>query len=396
MKKWYYSLLGLCLLWGCEAQAGFRVSGFYEGNNVNTIVYLLAIDGGNVTDTLAQASVLHGRFTLEGESANPVDARVLVVDEYRGTHIDSVDFKLRNASFLVYTGNGIKDFVVEDEKEEALATAFYRNEQKFVERKRDIVQQFVVAAEMQKDSLAREFEALIDACEQEEMRLVKENPDSRAVACAISSSVPMYAYKFKQFLYSLGKKTNSARHELRGWDQLMDAYASLSDEQKAWLDENGLDKRLQPVKRRMEQVRLELATSVGEVAPDMVLTDREGKEWRLYEMGGKLKIVDFWASWCGPCRKKNPFMLKLYGDFREKGLEVVSVSLDEKEADWLKAVKEDKLTWRYNVRDLKNQAARLYGITAIPCVLLLDEQNKIIGRNLPEMELRRVVASTLK
>ena len=107
-------------------------------------------------------------------------------------------------------------------------------------------------------------------------------------------------------------------------------------------------------------------------------------------------VIDFWASWCGPCRKSNPFMLALYEEFKDKGLEVVSVSVDVDEDAWLKAVKEDKLTWKYNVRDLKGQAGSLYGITAIPCVLLLDDNNQILGRNLPKDELRRIVEERLK
>ena len=88
-------------------------------------------------------------------------------------------------------------------------------------------------------------------------------------------------------------------------------------------------------------------------------------------------------------------MLKTYLEFKDKGLEVVSVSVDVDEAAWLKAVREDKLTWTYNVRDLKGQAANLYGITLIPCVLLLDEDNRILGRNLPKEELRRIVEEKL-
>ena len=396
MKKWYYVLLGFSLLWGCNVQAGFRVSGFYEGNNVNTMVYLFALEGGNVSDTLASLSVLNRRFVLTGELSRPVDARLLLVDEHRGIRIDSVDFDLRNASYLAYVGNVAEDLVMESREEEALAAAFYSNEKNFVDRKRNLAQQFVVATDEQKDSLSQIFESLIVAYEKEEMRLVEENPDSRAAACAVSSSVPMYAYMYKRFIYSLGTKVNGVQHELDGWDHLMDCHALLSDNQKLWLEKGGSWQRWKPVERRMEQIRLELATSVGKTAPDMVLTDRHGKECRLYDVQAKLKIVDFWASWCGPCRKKNPFMLKLYEEFQDKGLEVVSVSLDEREADWLKAVREDKLTWPYNVRDRKNQAARLYGITAIPCVLLLDEQNKIIGRNLPEADLLHVVESTLK
>lgn len=136
--------------------------------------------------------------------------------------------------------------------------------------------------------------------------------------------------------------------------------------------------------------------AVGAQAYDFEFVDTEGKTVRLSDFRGRLVLVDFWASWCGPCRKSNPFMLALYEEFKDKGLEVVSVSVDVDEDAWLKAVKEDKLTWKYNVRDLKGQAGSLYGITAIPCVLLLDDNNQILGRNLPKDELRRIVEERLK
>ena len=121
-------------MWGCNVQAGFRVSGFYEGNNVNTMVYLFALEGGNVSDTLASLSVLNRRFVLTGELSRPVDARLLLVDEHRGIRIDSVDFDLRNASYLAYVGNVAEDLVMESREEEALAAAFYSNEKNFVDR----------------------------------------------------------------------------------------------------------------------------------------------------------------------------------------------------------------------------------------------------------------------
>lgn len=88
-------------------------------------------------------------------------------------------------------------------------------------------------------------------------------------------------------------------------------------------------------------------------------------------------------------------MLDLWQKFKDKGLEIVSISVDERKEAWLKAIEEDKLIWRYNVRDLRGQTVSLYGITAVPCVLLLDENNKILGRDLPKDELHRIIKETL-
>ena len=388
----------LVMLWAgvMPLRADYRLTGFYGGSNASAMVYLFALENGKFADTLASCAVLQGRFELYGKFEGKRLCCLWIEDEHRKTRIDSVCFELQDAGYLAYVGTGDHSFVTRDTKEEKIAAAFFRNECHFVDRKKELVKQYVTGTEMEKDSLARLFENLITDYEQEESRIVRENPDSRAAACAVSAGVSMYTYKFKQFLYSLGSKVNSAVEEQKGWAALLERYAMLGDAQKAWLASTDFQKRLTAVKSKMELARLVLETSAGKEAPDMLLTEKGGKEIRLRQIPGKLRIVDFWASWCGPCRKSNPFMLALYEEFKDKGLEVVSVSVDVDEDAWLKAVKEDKLTWKYNVRDLKGQAGSLYGITAIPCVLLLDDNNQILGRNLPKDELRRIVEERLK
>lgn len=396
MKKIFLIILIAVLNGACQKGSNYKIAGFYEGSGAtNTTVYLLGLEKGIIVDTLATGSVLHGRFELEGRSATKMDCRLLVKDEDRNKRIDSVDFVLSGANFFAHLSTLSAACVTDNSLEVDLASAFYRNERNFEERKQEILRQFVESDEMRKDSLARLFERLIVDTENEEMRLVEENKNSRVSALAVSETTSQYIYRLKQFLYSLGDRIDRTRYELAGWDNLLRCYSLLSDEQKRWLNERGFDTRMKQAKDKMERVRLVANTSVGKKAPDMVLTDKTGKEIYLHGIEGKLKIVDFWASWCGPCRKTNPFMLDLWREFKTKGLEIVSVSVDERKDAWLKAVKEDKLTWRYNVRDLKGQASGLYGITAVPCVLLLDENNKILGRDLSKEELYRVINEEL-
>ncbi len=100
-------------------------------------------------------------------------------------------------------------------------------------------------------------------------------------------------------------------------------------------------------------------------------------------------LIDFWAAWCGPCRRENPNVVKVYKEFSKKGFDVFGVSLDQKKDDWVKAISDDKLTWTH-VSDLKyweNAAARLYAVYSIPANFLLDEKGVIIARNLRGDEL---------
>jgi thiol-disulfide isomerase/thioredoxin len=111
---------------------------------------------------------------------------------------------------------------------------------------------------------------------------------------------------------------------------------------------------------------------------------------RLSDLKGKVVLIDFWASWCGPCRRENPNVVNLYKQYKDKGFEVFSVSLDRSRDAWMKAITDDGLIWKSHVSDLKhwgNEAAQLYGVTSIPRTILLDREGKVIAENLRGEEL---------
>ena len=122
----------------------------------------------------------------------------------------------------------------------------------------------------------------------------------------------------------------------------------------------------------------------GGEAPDFTMNDREGRPVKLSDFRGKVMLVDFWASWCGPCRKENPHVVELYHHYHDKGFDVLGVSLDKTKEPWLAAIEKDGLVWNH-VSDLQgwsNQAAHLYGVTSIPHTVLVGKDGKIIARNL--------------
>ena len=118
----------------------------------------------------------------------------------------------------------------------------------------------------------------------------------------------------------------------------------------------------------------------------------------LSQVKAKVKIVDFWASWCGPCRLNNPSLKRMYEQYHDKGLEIVSVSLDNVKERWLKAVKQDGLPW-INVSSLKGwqcEVARTYDVKAVPAIYILDDENHIITTNIRGEALANFLKERLK
>jgi len=163
---------------------------------------------------------------------------------------------------------------------------------------------------------------------------------------------------------------------------------------------HGLDTGLQnsyygkKIKNVLEKTKM---TAVGNPAPEFTQNDVSDKPVALSSFRGKYLLIDFWASWCGPCRAENPNVLKAYHQYNPKGFDILGVSLDDKKDKWEQAIQKDHLTWT-QVSDLKgwkNSAAEQYGINAIPMNFLLDKNGKIIARGLRGEELEKKLHEVL-
>ena len=120
-------------------------------------------------------------------------------------------------------------------------------------------------------------------------------------------------------------------------------------------------------------------------APEIVLPNPQGKEMKLSDLRGKYVLIDFWASWCGPCRRENPNVKRIYNTYKNKGFTIFSVSLDENPEHWKLAIEKDGLDWPYHVSDLKRWQSplpQIYGFDGIPFTVLVNKEGKIIAKGL--------------
>ncbi|PZD79253.1 TlpA disulfide reductase family protein [Mesonia sp. K7] len=154
-----------------------------------------------------------------------------------------------------------------------------------------------------------------------------------------------------------------------------------------------------PGKKIKEHLSLNQSTAIGSKAPSFSAKTPEGKELALENALGKVTIIDFWASWCKPCRIENPNVVRLYNKYHDKGLNILGVSLDKanQKDRWIQAIEDDKLTWQHvsNLQFWNDPIAKLYNVRSIPATFILDENGVIIAKNLRGKALEDKIAELL-
>ena len=148
----------------------------------------------------------------------------------------------------------------------------------------------------------------------------------------------------------------------------------------------------------------EIGLNIGDKAPALAYKSPNGKTLKLSSLKGKLVLIDFWASWCGPCRRENPNLVSAYQKYAKKkfkhgkGFEIYSLSLDKNEKAWVKAINQDQLFWQYHVSDLggwQSEGSRKYGIRSIPSNVLVDGKGIIVAKNLKGHALHKFLETSL-
>lgn len=245
-------------------------------------------------------------------------------------------------------------------------------------------------------------------------KLVQKQNNPETVIAAIRSATNPYAAMQIAFVGLPQTKSNIAIHkEIANRIKTLDpnsSYLASYENAIKQMDAMGVPEN--------GQAKQEGPISIGMQAPDIALPNPTGKTMALSDLKGKVVLLDFWASWCGPCRQANPHVVEIYNKYKDKGFTVFSVSLDgvnprqaanmdaqmlatqteSAKQRWITAIQQDNLTWNTHVSDLKHwgsNAAQLYGVNSIPRTFLLDAQGKIIAIN-PRTNLEEEVKKALK
>ena len=377
MKKIFLCIVALLpLLAFAQEPQPFLIKGKVGAFNAPARVYLIYQLGANRVIDSAQIS--NGSFNFKGQIVNPTPA-FLVIDR-KGAGLNALDSTVDNLSLFIdkgefavtspdsvakaqITGSKIND---DNKKLMAQLKPLIAQAQKLRAEESGASPSQQNTAEFQNAMQAKHKE--LQVAEKATLKLfILANPDSYLSLLALNSVG--------------GPSPDPA--EL---DPLYDSLSQrLKDTETAKVFKKSLD-----VLRN---------TAIGVMAPDFSQNDVNGAPVKLSSFRGKYVLLDFWASWCGPCRQENPNVVKVYNKYKDKNFTILSVSLDKADGRnaWIEAIKNDGLTWT-QVSDLKfwnNQVAALYAITSIPANFLIDPNGKIIARDLRGDDLETKLGEVL-
>jgi peroxiredoxin len=372
MKKLIVAIIASLPLMAFAQDGKYTIQGSLGSYNAPAKVYLQAYIKGKVnTDSV---TLKDGKFQFDGAIGDvPINAYLIFND--KGTGANYKDYKslyLEKGTITITSADLLANAKIDGPKTNQ-DNARYDAALKQVREEEDALEvKDKAATPEQKNSASyeREYHKTEKALEAKEnainKKFIAENPDSYISLNALES----YAYS-------------------ADYTDIAPLYNGLSDAIKQSEAGKAFGDRLPKLK----------AVAIGAMAPEFAEADTSGKVISLASFKGKYVLVDFWASWCGPCRRENPRVVKTYNKYKGKNFTILGVSLDRPGAKdkWLAAIHKDGLTWTH-VSDLqfwKSKAADLYGVRAIPQNFLIDPNGKIVGKNLMGEDLSDKLAELL-
>lgn len=355
----------------CGVKEGeYKIEGTIKGLVDDTKLYINIQDEANMSNkTIDTAQIKDGKFTFEGKLPENISLATLTVEGQpvnqmfileNGKIVLTIDKDSTHLSKIGGTANN-EYFQTYNEK----MNDFQKKGMKFQKDNMEKIAQAQQNPEIMEE-LMKAYEPLKNEMESFNEEFIGKNP--------------------KAYIGLMLMKNMVMNPEAD-----MDKAKSLFDKMDKSLKDSKIGKDLT---KQFEEIS---KLAIGKKAPDFTSKTAEEVEFKLSENLGKVTLIDFWASWCGPCRQENPNVVGVYNDYKDKGLKIIGVSLDQDKTKWLEAVKADKLTWDHVAQlDPQNDvAAKLYNVASIPSTFLLDEKGNIIAKNLRGNALREKIAELL-
>jgi peroxiredoxin len=360
MKNLIWTIVVSCVLFACKEHQGYVITGEVSGVEDGTPVVLKKLVDTSEPVSLDSTVVKKGKFQMKGTVEYP---------EYGILYIGNngpLVFFVENVPIQVHVNmSDMSASTVTGSKETDLMAEFSKRLKNIDDRIVKVNDDYMALKLSGENDTDRETKYIeqMDQLQQERIDcmkdFVRENPNSIFSALLIDRNLSYYISPDQMELY------------LNGFDE--------TNAKSPWVRSIG------------EKVKIAMRLAEGQPFIDVSLPSPDGNRISLSDYAGKGKyvLVDFWASWCRPCRLANPHVVKLYRDYRDKGFEIVGISLDRDKKEWTQAIDDDKLTWP-QMSDLQfwqSEAAKLYSITSIPYTILLDKEGKILAKNLRGEEL---------
>ena len=301
-------------------------------------------------------------YSLSLSKNNQKEIVLLILDQSKENNLISFKSSIENFSTTYSIGGNhesevIKAYVTiinEFQKTRAIETAKYQNAKS--ESEKSVFKQSIDSVDLNFRKLRDEF-------------IIKHQLDLAVIITASSLNPQQDLKMYKTIRDGLLKSSPGSEYQLAFNEQVNQIEIQLNEQKK----------------QQEEKEKLKNLTNIGNVAPALNFNNPKGKLITLESLRGNYVLIDFWASWCRPCRMENPNVVKLYNKYKDQGFTVFSVSLDNSVEKWVNAIEKDGLTWPNHVSDLKQwrtEATKIYGFRGIPYTVLIDKEGKIIAKNL--------------